>query len=274
MLSIVRILSANGGVARVATFQEAGVHRVALSRLVRQGKLLRPRHGVVALPGVHPEVLTAAAHGGMLTCLSALRLLGVWVLNEDHRPHVWLGRNHHAHPHEGCECVNHRYRGNAGEGRVSLTTALAHALRCAGDEAFFVALESALRQGMLSAKQREELRHLVPTSALWLLNLAQATSDSGLESLLRLRLHLMGLRLRAQVTLPGVGRVDFMVGRLIIEADGKENHAAPNKRHKDLVRDAAASQLGFETLRFDYAQIIHDWPTVQAAIAAALLRAA
>ena len=44
-------------------------------------------------------------------------------------------------------------------------------------------------------------------------------------------------------------------------------------RHKDLVRDAAASRLGYETLRFDYAQVVYDWASVQAAILAALHRA-
>ncbi|MFK4759336.1 hypothetical protein ACI3KS_00230 [Microbacterium sp. ZW T5_45] len=49
-------------------------------------------------------------------------------------------------------------------------------------------------------------------------------------------------------------------------------HAAPAKRHRDLARDAAASAHGFETLRFDYAMVIHNWPAVLAAIRAAILR--
>lgn len=77
------------------------------------------------------------------------------------------------------------------------------------------------------------------------------------------------------MVIDGVGRVDFVVdGRLIIEADGKENHDGPHERHKDRVRDAAASALGYETLRFDYAQLIHDWDTVQRSILAALQRTA
>jgi len=157
---------------------------------------------------------------------------------------------------------------------VSVAKALAHVLACCGQEDFFVALESALRQGKLSAAQRERLRRLIPRTSHWMLDLAKATSDSGLESLLRVRLHLVGLRLRAQVHLSGVGTVDFLVGRLVIEADGRENHESLAKRHKDLVRDAAAARLGYETLRFDYAQIVYDWPSVQAAILAALGRRA
>lgn len=78
----------------------------------------------------------------------------------------------------------------------------------------------------------------------------------------------------ARSRIRGVGIVDFVVGgRVIIEADGKENHDGSTARHKDLRRDAAASALGYETLRFDYAQIVHDWPSVQSAILAAVRRA-
>jgi len=71
-----------------------------------------------------------------------------------------------------------------------------------------------------------------------------------------------------------VGRVDFVIeDRIILEADGKENHASSTQRHRDLSRDAVASRLGYETLRFDYALIIHEWDTVIAAITAALARA-
>lgn len=106
-----------------------------------------------------------------------------------------------------------------------------------------------------------------------LVDIARSDAQSGLESLLRLRLHIIGIVLASQVQIPAVGRVDFVVGdRLIIEVDGKENHSGPDRRHDDLVRDAAASRLGYETLRFTYAQVVHDWSTVQAAILAAMTR--
>ncbi len=106
------------------------------------------------------------------------------------------------------------------------------------------------------------------------MDLARSDAASGLESVLRLRLHLIGLALASQVAIDGVGRVDFVVGgRLILEVDGEGDHAGSDRRHVDLVRDAAASALGYETLRFDYALVVHDWPTVVAAIRAALARA-
>src|SRR5690606_36066930 len=145
--------------------------------------------------------------------------------------------------------------------------------RCAGDEAFFAAFESAWRKGRLPQAARSRVRAALPASARWLVDISRSDADSGLESILRLRLHLLGIRLDCQVVIPGVGTVDFVIGgRLILEADGKENHDGRSMRHKDLVRDAAASRLGYETLRFDYAQIVHDWAAVQAAILGALTR--
>lgn len=67
--------------------------------------------------------------------------------------------------------------------------------------------------------------------------------------------------------------MDFLLGdRVILEVDGIGNHDGASNRHKDLVRDANAAVWGFVTLRFDYALVVHDWPTVEAAILAHLDR--
>ncbi|WP_300265579.1 DUF559 domain-containing protein [Microbacterium sp.] len=262
-----------GGIARGTQLQDLGFARRTLSRLVGRGEILRIRDGVFAVAPINSDVHAATAHGGALTCASVLRMLNIWVLDVPEVPHVWLGADNHRHPHDGCVCVSHFYRGRPPLGRVDLETALLHFRRCAGDEAFFAAFESAWKLRLLSKAARSRIRAALPASVRWLIDIARADADSGLESLLRLRLHILGITLRCQVVIRDVGKVDFVVGgRLILEADGKENHASETKRHKDRVRDAAASALGYETLRFDYAQIVHDWTTVQKAIVAALRR--
>lgn len=156
---------------------------------------------------------------------------------------------------------------------VSVETALLHLFHCEGDESFFASFESAMHLGLLSKAARSRIRRSLPASARWLVDFAHEVSESGIESLLRLRLHLLGIAVAAQVAIRGVGRVDFLIdGRLIVEIDGRENHAGQDRRHHDLVRDAAASARGFTTLRFDYAQVVHDWPSVQAAVLEALHR--
>lgn len=273
MLSASDTIRNLGGIARGAHLQTLGFTRRALSSCVQRGEIERIRDGVFAVAPLHADIRAATAHGGALSCASVLQLLGVWVLEPVTVPHVWLGADRHAHPHDACVCVSHFYRGRPPLGRTGVITALLHLRRCQGDEAFFAAYESAWRKRLLSKTARARVRDGLPASARWLVDLARPDADSGLESLLRLRLHILGIRLECQVVIAGVGKVDFVIGgRLILEADGKENHDGESMRHKDLVRDAAASRLGYETLRFDYAQIVYDWPSVQSAIMSALRR--
>lgn len=267
------LLSRLGGLAYGTVLQKHGVSRPQLTKAVRAGSLERLRPGLFATSDLDDDVRCAAIHGGALTCTVALRLHGIWVLSNERQPHVWVGRRGRVHEHSGCRCKSHFFRGQVPMGFVPVETALIHLHRCEGDESFFASLESALRLRKLSHAAMLRVRAALPTYARWLVDLARDDADSGLESILRLRLHILGLVLSSQVVLTGVGRVDFMIGdRLILEVDGRENHASAEHRHRDLTRDAAASALGFETLRFDYAQVIHDWPSVQAAVLAALTR--
>lgn len=272
MLPPEHLITHVGGVARGVLLQRFGVSRPALARAVREGTILRVRQGVFVTPSTPTELITAAAHGGAVTCSTALRMHGVWVLDDDPTLHVWLGGTGRVH-HRDCGCVSHWHEGATVLGLAPLDEVLLHVYRCQGDDAFFTALESALRQRKIVSVTR--LRSRLPAGARWLVDLARRDADSGLESLLRLRLHLLGIRLECQVQITGVGRVDFVIGGcLILESDGAEHHDGRRNRHRDLQRDAAASILGYETLRFDYAMILRDWPKVQAAIVAALVRSA
>lgn len=241
-----------------------------IDRAARDGIIHRVRHGVYALGSASAVVVTAAAHGGALACVSALRWWGVWVL-DDGPPHVWLGAKGRAHAHDGCRCTDHHGAGTARFGVVPVVEALVQAARCGGREVFFAAYESAWRQGLIDAADRVAIRSQLPTRLRRLVDIARPDADSGLESLLRLRLADLGILLACQVLISGVGRVDFVLaGRIILEVDGRQNHDGPSLRHKDLVRDAHAAAAGYETLRFDYSLIVHDWPVVRAAILARL----
>ncbi|WP_460801303.1 endonuclease domain-containing protein [Microbacterium sp. GXF6406] len=275
MFTPAALLAHFDGIARGSLLQKYGCTRQQLADAATAGSILRIRTGVYALPAVDDAIRTAAAHGGELTCAAALRARGVWVLPDpDAMVHVWMGTAARRHPHSGCSCVAHYGDGPAGIGIASAATALISAFRCLSGEAFFAAYESAWNLRLVSASDRRRIRQALPRSAHWVLNLARADAGSGLESVLRFRLHLLGLVLDSQVEIGGVGRVDFVVGgRLIIEVDGALNHRGAERRHRDLVRDAEASARGYETLRFDYALLLHDWPRVAAAIIAALGRA-
>jgi very-short-patch-repair endonuclease len=274
MLTPKELLSRFGGIARGTYLQRYGCTRDHLASAVRSGEIRRVRPGIFALPSSDVKVATAAAHGGELTCADALRARRVWILpDENDEVHVWLGRAGRRHPHAGCVCIQHRSVGTAQVGYASVATALIHAYRCLTEEAFFAAYESAWNWRLITASDRRRIRAELPKKAAWMLDLARSDSQSGLESLLRFRLHLLGISLECQVDIEGVGRVDFVAGgRLIIEVDGRENHAGAERRHNDLVRDAAASALGYESLRFDYSLVVYNWEIVVDAILPAIAR--
>jgi very-short-patch-repair endonuclease len=269
------LVELQGGVARGSRLARFGCTRKDLSNAVRRGELIRLRAGVFAAPSCAWSVRAAALHGGALSCAGALRMHGVWVLDDDEHPHVWLGHAGRVHPHAECECIEHYRAGSMRLGLAPVEQALVHSFGCHGEEFFFAAYESAWSLGLIGSAERRRIRAALPVRARWLVDIARHDADSGLESTVRLRLHLLGIRVETQVSIDGVGRVDFVLERrVILEADGKGNHAGRSERHRDLRRDAAASHLGFETLRFDYAMIIHEWDVVIAAILGALARSA
>lgn len=275
-----------GGTARTSQLVKKGVGRTDLAHAVREGRLLRPRKGVYALPDTSPSVLEALSHRGMVACVTAGRELGLWILDdsaaENDRAHTWVRPRHRPtrlvmdpdldEEDDSC-CVFHRDLpvDEPTLSRVGILHCLVQILRCRGEESFFAALESALRQGLVDDTGRARLRQRVPLRCRWLVDFARTDADSGLESLLRLRLHRHGISLASQVEIPGVGTVDFVIGDcLILEADGG-THDGPT-RHRDRVRDTVAMALGFVTLRLDYALIVHEWDLVEIAVLAALRR--
>ncbi|WP_425488289.1 endonuclease domain-containing protein [Microcella alkalica] len=97
--------------------------------------------------------------------------------------------------------------------------------------------------------------------------------ESGTETLFRLRMAGRTPKLQCQVLIAGVGRVDFLIGAaLVVEVDRREFHDTASAFENDRRRDAELSRRGYRVLRFSYAQVMHDWPAVEAAVLAAISR--
>lgn len=258
----------------VTTYRElraSGHSRSRIAGALADGSLTSLRRGVYERLGACHDIRTAAAHGGWIACVSAAKHHGLWVAEHGDLLHVGLRSHGRAYSHPECACVAHWSDADDAErsafGVPSVQVVLRQILQCQGLEAFFVALESALRLLKLSKTDLEWLRQHTNTDAREAIAFARSDADSGLESLLRWRLRRHGLSVRTQQSIVSVGRVDFVIGeRLIIEVDGAPNHDGESHRHKDLVRDANAAAWGYVTLRFDYALVVHDWETVELAI--------
>lgn len=263
-----------GAILTTAALRARGCSGRQLRIDVAAGILSRARRGVYTTPGTCRALEDVAGHGGRAACVTAARHLGLWVLSDDPRTHVWLRDGQRTyHPPGSCGCVEHWDDGPAGSPATlpSVPRILAQIFRCFGAEEFFVALESALRWGRIGRAGLRWLRQRSNARMREALAHARADADSGLESLLRWRLRRHGLRVRTQRRVASVGVVDALIGdRLLVETDGVAGHDDAPHRHKDLVRDAHAAMWGLFTLRFDYAMVVHDWDLVEAAILGAL----
>lgn len=158
----------------------------------------------------------------------------------------------------------------AGYGLIeSVEDAMAHIASCVSPADSRIMWESAMRVESLSL---EAVRRVEWPSAAARSCAATVTglSDSGLETIAVVKLSRWGIPIRQQVVLAG-RPVDLLIGeRLVVQIDGFEHHSTSAQRTKDVALDAELVLRGYTVLRFTYAQIVHDWDSVERTIARAI----
>lgn len=280
--SLVALAARRGGVLPARAFQRAGVSEADLATAVRHGTLMRVRRGWYATADAARDVVRAVRVGGTLTAASSCRLHGLWLL-DDPLLHVRVPAtaSRLRSPDDACDsldreahavCVHYRpVRPADGPvdrpARDGLASSIAEMFRCAGTVPAMVALESALNRKLLSFQSLELIRELTPAWAGRALNLASAESDSGLETIARLLLHRLRTRVRTQVSIPGVRRVDLLVGdRLILELDGRTFHSGGDFE-RDRAQDLELVLRGYVVVRISYRMVTSDWDRTHRAVA-------
>lgn len=246
-----------------------GFSRRDIRRALADGTLHRPRRGWFATASTAPEVVRAARVGGRLTCLAALRLHGAWVLEEP-GTHVRV-----AHGVANTRIPGVRVHGTAtrvGPGLDSVEEALVMATACADIRALVIVADSLVNRRLLTPSR---LAAILGASARGrrALGMHDPRAESGIETLLRLALRRHRVRVRSQVVIPGVGRVDLLVGeRLVIEADGYEWHADRVAFERDRERDRELVRRGYIVIRVSYRQVLDDLDAVTVAVLAVVRR--
>ena len=257
---------------RIFTREElciAGLTARDITAGVGAGRLSRLRRGAYVVGEVPDEVAAAVRAGGRLTRLSLLHMIGVFVferppLHVHMPPH--LSRSRHRRP---AGATLH-WGGCRGDGRahaVSVWDAVRQSVRCQRPRDTIATLDSVMHHGLLTREQVEEIFRTLPARFQALLRLIDPSAESGPESFMRLLLRALGLAFETQVTVPGVGRVDFLVeGWLIIECDSREFHEGWGKQVEDRRRDLEAARRGYITIRPLASDIFHRPDDVRMAV--------
>lgn len=269
-MDILEYLHKCGGVARSAQLLEAGFPRRDLLGLKEAGAT-QPRRGVFVLPGCEQSILGAVLNNGRLSCASAAAHYGLWLRNPPPLLHLACNHGH------GSGFVRHRtvrFPGHPLLPVAGVEDVALHALGCLPPPDSTAVATSAIR---LHGVPRELLASQLLADRSGTARRALRELDIRAESIVEVDLqHLFrkhGIEYASQVFLPGIGRVDFLLGGfLIVEVDGFAFHSKRADMLRDRARNNASTVSGYAVLRympehiwFDPSRVISEINTVLAA---------
>ena len=275
-------LQQHGHLIRSTRLRHLGHSRHSLDSARRDGLILRPVRPWVATRAASREAVIAVLHRGVLTSSTALRSYGIWS-GTDERIHVLL------HPH--TDPTPARFAGNLAqfrptnpdsvgvvrhwrapsfvmaqgpEWRTSIVDALADFAVANHPHQAVAAIDNSLYVGQLRPTDLRLLLRRLPARLHHTAALIDGRAESGPETLARCRIQEMGCRFEIQVTI-GKHRVDILIdGWLVVEIDSEEWHG------KDRLSDSRRTNwlvgIGYSVLRFDYHEVMDEWPSCERAI--------
>lgn len=247
------------GIYTTSQLRALGLTRRNISDKVRSGELSRICRGWYTDVTADPDLIRGIRLGGRVGCLSGCLKYGLWV-PAHFGLHVVYGQGCDAQPSPGV--ILHAAEGAQASGPIwPLLDCLSHVLHRHSREDFLVVAESAMNLQLAhEADVRAILRHGPANRQTLDRHLAWA--QSGSETRVRYFFQQSRVPVTAQALIPGVGRVDLLVGkRLIVECDSGEFHRTPAQQAADRRRDLRARELGYDVIRLSYEQI---WPLWEA----------
>ncbi|MFT4283551.1 MAG: DUF559 domain-containing protein [Protaetiibacter sp.] len=271
-----------GGLAPAYALLRLGWTYRALDYAVRHGWVQRVRNGWYALNETDEVLASAWRVGGLVTCVSGAAGHGLWV-PPDPRLHVVVPRHDArvrrpddrrirlAEVPDDRVVVHWRDAAAHDRFRAAPVECVVDLAACHQPAWILGTLDRGLARGILNRGDLRELRRLLPAKRGEVLDLIDPRSESYPESVLRWHLVHAGVPFRIQQWIDDM-RVDFLIGRLVIEVDGREHHDDPAAFERDRGRDARLGIRGHRVLRFSYAQVVYRPDEVLAAIGAALAR--
>ncbi|MGU3293554.1 type IV toxin-antitoxin system AbiEi family antitoxin domain-containing protein [Williamsia sp. M5A3_1d] len=237
-----------------AQLKQRGATDSQIRRAVAAGDLVRLRPGWYARRTADPTVAAAVRSGGVLGCVTALQHHGVWIAPGHDQIHVRRSKGLRAATTTGCRGI-----GAPPPTATALDPpayALGCAVRCMSAENWIAACDSVLQLGIAG---RADIVAVLGPGGRHLESRSDGRSQSGTETLVRLRLRALGFEVVVQPEIDGVGRVDLRVGKLLIECDSKAHHTSLENYRNDRRRDRAALIRGWLKMRFTYDDVVYGW---------------
>lgn len=251
----VHVRDGEGGdhrVWRTRDLRASGMSTRDIRSAVDGGLLQKACQGAYLARGAPDEHVRAVARGGRLTCVSLLRLKGVFVARAGGL-HTHLAATATQPAVDPGDAV-HRQRllrpVHRRASEVSVLDALHHATLCQEEPDAVASIDSALNKRLVSHRDVDELFQVLPARLKRARRLVDARAEAGPETLVRLMAVALGFCVQSQVLIPGVGRVDLLLdGWIIVECDSREFHADWERQRRDHRRDQAAAARGYARYR-------------------------
>lgn len=262
----IRLKLMDSGVYSTKELHQLGLTSWQIRHRVNTGLLIGLRHGWYATPTADDTVVAAVRAGGVLGCVSALRAHDLWVPPGYGKVHIRSTR--HGAGRGVRECRGFGNHLPALTAVDPIPVALLSAGRCMTPEHWIAACDSALNTAGLTVREMASELSTSSRKVASLLDKCDPRSQSGTESITRVRLRSAGFAVVVQPQIPGIGRADLRIGRLILECDSITHHTSLDNYHNDRRRDRRALVDGWLTMRITYDDVLYGWDGVLADIRA------
>lgn len=271
-MNLDRILDLNYGFATRATLQAAGFSKGRIQEELRAGRLTAFGRLVVGRPTASRTLRRAVAMRTRIGCVTAAKAIGLWVLDTDAFHVVPRSNKAHLPQDRGRPAAKVHWTPAPLEpdgARLAVESGrnmLAHIADCQPIEVAVATFDSAVRKGLITVEELRRLASVRPGRFADVVALVSDQSDSGLESITRVRLQWEGVRCREQVVIDG-HPVDLLIGdRLIVQLDGDQHLKDPVQLKRDRRQDRRLRRMGYTVLRYGYAEIVFRWAATLAEI--------
>jgi len=273
---VVEVVEELGGVA-TRSLLVAATSRADVDRALRSGEIIAVGHGRYCLPSVGQAVRLAHAVGGVLSLTSAALHHGWEVKQVPERPQVTVGRRRHVDP-ALAHFMELHYADlrpeDLGGIVTNVETTLLQSLRTLPEDEALAIADSALRSGVPPNTLRRisvSVRGPGAAKVRRIAELADGDAANPFESCLRYVALEAGLRVRPQVTLPGLtvrpDLVDEDLG-VVLEADSFGWHGDRAALRRDARRYDVMVINGWLVLRFAWEDVMFDQEYVRSVIVA------